>query len=392
MRRYWRSLRASFGSSPDWARPIFRAAATRAGVTVTDIEVIEILDSVGPTTAGQLAELTGLTTGAITGMLNRLEEAGLVRRERDPNDGRRVIVQLVPGNDKMHEISAIFATLGTGWNEVVARYDDEQIALLLGFLKRGNELSRREITQLREAPSSGDEIFSAPLGDLESGRLIFPTGAVRLILRADAGMAELYQARFEGPAPDVKVKDGTVTVRYSRRTWLLDRRQRTAEVTLSTAIPWRIEFRGGAAEITAELGGLDLVGLEIKGGMSALHLNLPTPSGVVPIRISGGRQRSPSNAPQGSPCESTSKGGRQHLSSTINASAIWATTCGCKAATMMVLPQATTSNSQAPSPRFLSPPFDTKTVANVFTATWRRRHCEPFIYGCKAPIQPVGEW
>ncbi len=266
----------------------FRAAATRAGITVTDIEVIEILDSVGPTTAGQLAELTGLTTGAITGMLNRLEEAGLVRRERDPNDGRRVIVRLVPGNDKMREISAIFATLGTGWNEMVARYDDEQIALLLEFLKRGNELSRREIIQLREAPSGEEGTFSAPLGDLESGRLIFPTGAVRLILRADAEMAELYQARFDGPAPEVKAKDGMVTVRYSRRTWLLDWRQRTAEVTLSAAIPWRIEFRGGAAEITAELGGLDLVGLEIKGGMSMLHLNLPAPSGVVPIKISGG--------------------------------------------------------------------------------------------------------
>ena len=62
----------------------FRAAAARAGITVMDIEVMDILDSVGPTTAGQLAELTGLTTGAITGMLNRLEEAGLVRRERDP--------------------------------------------------------------------------------------------------------------------------------------------------------------------------------------------------------------------------------------------------------------------------------------------------------------------
>lgn len=277
----------------------FRAAATRAGVTVTDIEVIEILDSVGPTTAGQLAELTGLTTGAITGMLNRLEEVGLVRRERDPNDGRRVIVRLVPGNDKMREISAIFATLRTGWDEVVARYNDEQIAFLVEFLKRGNELSRREIIQLREAPSDENETFSAPLGDLESGRLIFPTGAVRLILRADAEMAELYQARFDGPAPDVKVKDGIVTVRYSRRTQLLDWRQRTAEVTLSAAIPWRIEFRGGAAEITAELGGLDLVGLEIKGGMSALHLNLPAPSGVVPIKISGGTAKVAIERPAG---------------------------------------------------------------------------------------------
>jgi DNA-binding MarR family transcriptional regulator len=68
----------------------FRAAATRIGMTVTDMQVIDLLESMGPMTAGQLADLTGLTTGAITGMLNRLEEAGFVRRKRDPNDGHRV--------------------------------------------------------------------------------------------------------------------------------------------------------------------------------------------------------------------------------------------------------------------------------------------------------------
>ena len=176
MRRYWRSLRASFGGSPDWARSYFRAAATWAEVTVTDIEVIEILDSVDPTTAGQLATLTGLTTGAIPGMLDGLEEAGLVLRERDANDGRRVIVRLVPGTDKMREISAIFATLATGGMKWCRATMMSKTALLLEFLERGNELSRREITQLREAPSGEDEIFSAPLGDLESGRLVSPLG------------------------------------------------------------------------------------------------------------------------------------------------------------------------------------------------------------------------
>src|SRR6266849_788444 len=94
----------------------FRAAAAKVGMTVTDMQVIDILDSTGPTTAGQLAELTGLTTGAITGMINRLEEAGLVRRERDPTDGRRVIVQLVPGKDEMHKVGPIFAAIGTAWD------------------------------------------------------------------------------------------------------------------------------------------------------------------------------------------------------------------------------------------------------------------------------------
>src|SRR5690348_2021130 len=111
----------------------FRAAATRIGLNATDIQVLDILESDGPSTAGQLADLTGLTTGAITGMLNRLEEAGLVRRERDPNDGRRVIVRLASGTDKMRETSSIFASARKVWDEIASPYDDEQIAFLLEF-------------------------------------------------------------------------------------------------------------------------------------------------------------------------------------------------------------------------------------------------------------------
>jgi len=266
----------------------FRAAAARIGMTVTDMQVIDILDITGPTTAGQLADLTGLTTGAITGMLNRLEEAGIVRRERDPNDGRKVIVRLERGKDEMHEIGPIFASLEKAWDEIASHYDDEQIAFLLEFLKRSNALSRREIVRLREAPSGEEGIFSAPLGDLESGRLVVSSGISRLTLRTDDRMAKLYQARFEGPMPDVKAKDGMVTIRYPRRLWVLGGEQRVAEVTLSVAIPWRIVIQGGASEITAELGSLDLAALEVKGGLSMIRLQLPVPSSVVPIRISGG--------------------------------------------------------------------------------------------------------
>ncbi len=57
---------------------------------------------------------------------------------------------------------------------------------------------------------------------------------------------------------------------------------------LSTAIPWRILIQGGASDVTAELTGLNLAELEINGGLSMISLELPAPSGVVPIRISGG--------------------------------------------------------------------------------------------------------
>src|SRR3954465_14413515 len=102
------------------AASFFRAAAARLALTVTDLQVIDILESTGPSTAGQLADLTGLSTGAITGMLNRLEEAGLVRRERDPSDGRRVIVQLASGKDGIHKIGPIFDSLGNAWDELAS--------------------------------------------------------------------------------------------------------------------------------------------------------------------------------------------------------------------------------------------------------------------------------
>src|SRR3989440_915237 len=224
-----RELRQFTGLSASW----LRAAAARRGMTVTDLQVMDVLESTGPSTAGQLADLTGLTTGAITGMLNRLEEAGLVRRERDKSDGRRVIVRLERGKDERHTIGPIVDSLGKAWDELASDYDDEQMAFLLEFLKRSNALSRKEIIRLQEAPSSEGEIFSAPLLDLSSGRLVVSSGISRLTLRTSEGMAELYQARFEGPMPDVKAKDGVVTLRYPRRLLGLGGKQGAPKVTLT---------------------------------------------------------------------------------------------------------------------------------------------------------------
>jgi DNA-binding MarR family transcriptional regulator len=271
------------------AASFFRAAAARLALTVTDLQVLDILESTGPSTAGQLADLTGLTTGAITGMLNRLEEAGLVQRERDPNDGRRVIVRLESGKDEIHKIGPIFDSLGNAWDELASDYDDEQMAFLLAFLKRSNAMCKKEIIRLQAAPSLDGGIFSAPLFDLKRGRLVVFSAISRLSLRTAESMTELYQARFEGAVPEVKDKDGVVTIRYPRRlSDLLGGQQRTAEVTLNVAIPWQIAIQGGASDITAELGSLNLASLVVKGGVSSIRLELPVPTGVIPLRISGG--------------------------------------------------------------------------------------------------------
>jgi DNA-binding MarR family transcriptional regulator len=266
----------------------FRVAATQIGMAAdTDIQVMDILDLAGEVSAGQLADLMGMTTGAIARILNRLEEAGLVHRERDPNDGRRVIVRLERGKDEMPKIGPIFDSLGNAWEELASDYDDEQMAFLLSFLTRLNAMTRKEFIRLQEAPSSEGKIFSTPLDDLSRGRLVVSSCA-QLTLRTSEGMVDLYQARFEGSVPNVAAKDGVVTVRYPRRLLGLSGEQRQAVVTLSRAIPWQIVIQSGGSVVTAELGGLDLASFEIKGGGSMIHLELPVPSGVVPIRISGG--------------------------------------------------------------------------------------------------------
>lgn len=277
----------------------FRAAATRVGMTVTDIQVIDLLESDGPMTAGQLADLTGLTTGAVTGMLNRLEESGFVRRERDPDDGRRVIVQLESGKEEKREMGFVFESLTRGWDELASRYDDEQLAFILEFLQRSNALARNEIVRLREAPTGQEGIYSAPLEGIASGRLVVSSGVSRLIVRADEATRNLYQAHFEGSVPNVTVKDGAVTVRYPRRLLGMVGEQREAEISLSSAIPWQIAIQGGAAEVEARLAGLNLAGLEVKGGLSMIDLELSVPSHVVPIKISGGASQITVQRPAG---------------------------------------------------------------------------------------------
>ncbi|MEO8973651.1 MAG: MarR family transcriptional regulator, partial [Ktedonobacteraceae bacterium] len=96
----------------------FRSAAARIEMTDTDMQVMDILESTGEASAGTLADLMGLTTGTFTGILNRLEKARLVSRERDPNDGRRVIVRLTSDKDDMHKIGPLFDSIGQAWDEL----------------------------------------------------------------------------------------------------------------------------------------------------------------------------------------------------------------------------------------------------------------------------------
>jgi DNA-binding MarR family transcriptional regulator len=125
-----------------------QVAAERIGVNATDLNCLNIMALTGPMTAGELARQTGLTTASITGVLDRLEEGGFVRRERDPKDRRRVIVNLNPG-PALREIGPTFGPLVMAWRAAAASYSDEELGLLLGFQQRFLDIVRDQMVRLR---------------------------------------------------------------------------------------------------------------------------------------------------------------------------------------------------------------------------------------------------
>ena len=128
-----------------------QVAAERIGVNATDLNCLNLVALAGhrePMTAGELARQTGLTTASITGVLDRLEEGGFVRRERDPKDRRRVNVNLNPG-PALAEIGPTFGPLVMAWRGAAASYSDSELRLLLEFQRRFLDIVRDSLDRLR---------------------------------------------------------------------------------------------------------------------------------------------------------------------------------------------------------------------------------------------------
>lgn len=108
-----------------------------------------------PLTAGKLAEATGLTTGAITGIIDRLEAAGLVRRERDRADRRKVFIRPVP--EQVTSMMELFEPLELAFDELVQRYQPAQLTAILDYLRRSEVILHAQIQRLRahRAASAG---------------------------------------------------------------------------------------------------------------------------------------------------------------------------------------------------------------------------------------------
>ena len=105
------------------------AIAEKMNLNPTDAECIDFLMEMGPSTAGDLAKVTRLTTGAITSVIDRLQKAGFVKRENDPNDRRKVIITFIP---KKHEKARqYYAAMAKDVYELFSEYSESKLKLLI---------------------------------------------------------------------------------------------------------------------------------------------------------------------------------------------------------------------------------------------------------------------
>jgi DNA-binding MarR family transcriptional regulator len=123
-------------------------AAERLGVNRTDLHCLNIIESRSGLTAGELAAEAGLTTGAITGVVDRLERAGYARRVRDPADRRKVSVEVTP--QFYARADAIWGPMKRDWEHVLmSRLTSEQLECVIDFLRSTNDIGGRHLERVR---------------------------------------------------------------------------------------------------------------------------------------------------------------------------------------------------------------------------------------------------
>src|SRR5262245_30328486 len=129
-----------------------QVVAERVGINSTDLECLDFIVLRGPISAGELAAATGLTTGAITGVIDRLERAGLARRNRHGSHRRKALGRALPAVER--RIGPLFQPLERGAMSVVSQCGDKDVALLLDGLSRLGEAAATAIIELDARPKS----------------------------------------------------------------------------------------------------------------------------------------------------------------------------------------------------------------------------------------------
>ena len=126
------------------------AVSRRLGMTAAERKTLGILGEMGVATPGQLASATGLTTGAITGIVDRLEKAGYARRMPNPDDRRSLLIHALQKEKVAAMLTPIFGSLSAAMVELSGRYTPEQLEVIHKYLAETTDVLRNETNKLRD--------------------------------------------------------------------------------------------------------------------------------------------------------------------------------------------------------------------------------------------------
>ncbi|HEX3759689.1 MAG TPA: MarR family transcriptional regulator [Kofleriaceae bacterium] len=293
----------------DVDRRLRMAAAGRLGVGATDFDALLLLDTAGPVAAGRIAEAMAITTGAVTGLIDRLERAGWVQRTRHESDRRQVLIELAPA--RRDQLDAHWKDRDRFVAEAIGELDDAALGEAARLIDAIAEHTLASLADGAAGAARGDDAGDgerAPLAGVEHGRLRFVSGGARIELRG-ARIDDLYRATFRGKRPQIAVEpDGLVTVQYKGFGWF-GMTGVPDQIALTTAVPWAIEIRRGVSHLTADLRELEVTGIDITGGANECELALPRPRGHATLRATGGASRLVVKRPRGTAARIVIRGG-----------------------------------------------------------------------------------
>ncbi|HXY71333.1 MAG TPA: MarR family transcriptional regulator [Actinomycetota bacterium] len=122
------------------------------GINRSDARCLDIVERHGRITAGDLAAESGLTTGAVTALLDRLERGGAVRRVPDPGDRRRVLVELTPAAQRTS--NELYGPMAEAAASLLSRYSRDELLLIRDFLRRGREMSTEQLARIQSSATT----------------------------------------------------------------------------------------------------------------------------------------------------------------------------------------------------------------------------------------------
>src|SRR5215469_14453693 len=134
---------------------LHQAIAQSAGLNATDTKCIDLILSgeQGAVTAGWLSEMSGLTTGAITHILDRLEKRKFIERVRDTSDRRKIFIRIRP--ESLEPMIPKYEGVGKAYRTLAEHYNDKDLELICAYMERASEIAEQELRKIIAANRGG---------------------------------------------------------------------------------------------------------------------------------------------------------------------------------------------------------------------------------------------